>query len=496
MKSKSLNQNEENEFIFLGAIISNNNSDPMTMLNNINIDYFTNDKIKEILNSCIDENKILPAADKLFTRAKIAYEKFVTGKTVSEIKESIKKIKNELYLNTEEGIRHNCVFSDLFDERLAVKVDEQYVSTGIEPFDMYLTGGLMKKTLTGIQAATGKGKTTMLLTIGCNILKQGYNVCFVNLEMNENEFNNNILSGLSDKFSYTDIKTNNNLDNPEFRRELKDEIKSKNIGETCLIINRTGKYEPMSPELIEEFVLEEEERRGIKFDVILIDYLFLLKTANKINYTQQSYEFLQKVTQESHMMSQNNNWAVLSVFQENREGYKNTDKSGADGMSGSFNSLHDMDNYFKFHQDPGRDNVIIVKPIKLRQYGGIKKNTEFIMEYSPIKKIYVLSDKPVKENISDYSWKDIYALPEVHEQLCVKDIKELLVSIGCKDIPESFDSTLFKEKQAHNYKTVKRKSTKDWKSLNIEKILLKYQQSPKVYNSPDDLNKPEALFDI
>jgi hypothetical protein len=196
------------------------------------------------------------------------------------------------------------------------------------------------------------------------------------------------------------------------------------------------------------------------------------------------------------MMSQNNNWAVLSVFQENREGYKNTDKSGADGMSGSFNSLHDMDNYFKFHQDKTRDNVIIVKPIKLRQYGGIKKNTEFTMKYSSIKKIYVLSNEPAKENISDYSWKDIYALPEVHEQLCVKDIKELLVSIGCKDIPGSFDSTLFKEKEAHNYKTVKRKSTKDWKTMDIEKILLKYQQSPKVYNSPDDLNNPEALFSM
>ena len=66
---------QENEFIFLGAIIST--SDPMTVLNNINIDYFTNDKIIETLNLCIDENKILPVSDKLFTRAKIIYEKFI-----------------------------------------------------------------------------------------------------------------------------------------------------------------------------------------------------------------------------------------------------------------------------------------------------------------------------------------------------------------------------------------------------------------------------------
>ena len=497
MNKNNKNQGQNKELIYLGAIIST--SDPMTVLNNINIDYFTNDKIIEILNLCIDENKILPVSDKLFTRAKIQYEKFITGKTDDEIKEALKKIKNELYLNTEEGIRHNCVFSDLFDERLAVEVDEQYVTTGIEPFDHYLTGGLMKKTLTGIQAATGQGKTTMLLTLGCNILKKGYNVCFVNLEMNENEFNNNILSGLSDKFSYSDIKMNNNLKNPNFRKELQEEIKSKNIGKTCLIINRTGEYEAMSPKLIEKWILQEEERKAIKFDVVLIDYLFLLKTASKNNYTQQTFEFLQKVTQEAHMMSQNNNWAVLSVFQENREGAKNTDKSGTEGMAGSYNSLHDMDNYFKFHQSKSKDDLIIVNPLKLRQYGGLKNGEgPFTMKYTKIKKIYELTNEIAKECVSDYSWKDIYALPEVHEQLSSKDIKELLKSIGCTDIPISFDAGISKEKGKHNYKTVKTSVT-DWKSIesNIENIILKYQQKPKVYSTTDLMNDdPQKLFDM
>ena len=386
MNKNNKNQGQNKELIYLGAIISTN--DPISILTNIDIEYFTVNEIIQTINLCIDENKIVIAAEKLFTRAKIQYEKFITGKTDDEIKEALKKIKNELYLNTEEGIRNNCVFSDLFDERLAVEVDEQYVTTGIEPFDHYLTGGLMKKTLTGIQAATGQGKTTMLLTLGCNILKKGYNVCFVNLEMNENEFNNNILSGLSDKFSYSDIKMNNNLKNPNFRKELQEEIKSKNIGKTCLIINRTGEYEAMSPKLIEKWILQEEERKGIKFDVVLIDYLFLLKTASKNNYTQQTFEFLQKVTQEAHMMSQNNNWAVLSVFQENREGAKNTDKSGTEGMAGSYNSLHDMDNYFKFHQSKSKDDLIIVNPLKLRQYGGLKNGEgPFTMKYTKTEKI-------------------------------------------------------------------------------------------------------------
>lgn len=284
---------QENELIFLGAIMST--SDPMTVLNNINIDYFTNNKIIETLNLCIDENKILPVSDKLFNRAKITYEKFIVGKTQAEINESLKKIKNELYLNTEEGKRHNCVFTDLFDERLAVEVDEQYIDTGIEEFNYYLNGGLQKKTLVGIQAATGKGKTTMLMTLGCNMLKKGYNVAFVNLEMNEIEFNNNIISGISDNYSYSDIKMFNNLKHPDFRENLRKEILSKNIGRHIMLVN--NEYESLTSETLESLLLKTEEDLNIKFDVILIDYLFLLKTFSKSSSKNlQQYEILQKVT--------------------------------------------------------------------------------------------------------------------------------------------------------------------------------------------------------
>ena len=267
----------------------------MSILTNIDIEYFTDNKIIEAINLCIDENKIVIAAEKLFTRAKIQYGKFITGKTDDEIKEALTKIKNELYLNTEEGKRHNCVFTDLFDERLAVEVDEQYIDTGIEEFNYYLNGGLQKKTLVGIQAATGKGKTTMLMTLGCNMLKKGYNVAFVNLEMNEIEFNNNIISGISDNYSYSDIKMFNNLKHPDFRENLRKEILSKNIGQHIMLVN--NEYESLTSETLESLLLKTEEDLNIKFDVILIDYLFLLKTFSKSSSKNlQQYEILQKVT--------------------------------------------------------------------------------------------------------------------------------------------------------------------------------------------------------
>ena len=485
---------QENELIFLGAIISTN--DPISILTNIDIEYFTDNKIIDAINLCIDENKILPVSDKLFTRAKIIYEKFIVGKTQAEINESLKKIKNELYLNTEEGKRHNCVFTDLFDERLAVEVDEQYIDTGIEEFNYYLNGGLQKKTLVGIQAATGKGKTTMLMTLGCNMLKKGYNVAFVNLEMNEIEFNNNIISGISDNYSYSDIKMFNNLKHPDFRENLRKEILSKNIGRHIMLVN--NEYESLTSETLESLLLKTEEDLNIKFDVILIDYLFLLKTFGKgSSKNLQQYEILQKVTQDAHKMSQRNNWAVLSVFQENRMGAKNTKTTGFEGMSGSFNALHDMDNYFKFCQvKVGENNFVVeVKPQKLRQFGAFDEDNDYFnMEYNPQKKIYQSVNKVVR---TAFNWKEVYDLPEVHEQLCAKDIYELMLSMNIDDVPKSYDKAFSNRKKENNYKTPHGKSLKDWKSINVGSLIT-MKHSPKFFHNTTDLlnDDPQKLFEM
>ena len=127
------------------------------------------------------------------------------------------------------------------------------------------------------------------------MLKKGYNVAFVNLEMNEIEFNNNIISGISDNYSYSDIKMFNNLKHPDFRENLRKEILSKNIGRHIMLVN--NEYESLTSETLESLLLKTEEELNIKFDVILIDYLFLLKTLGKnTSKNLQQYEILQKVT--------------------------------------------------------------------------------------------------------------------------------------------------------------------------------------------------------
>lgn len=58
-----------------------------------------------------------------------------------------------------------------------------------------------------------------------------------------------------------------------------------------------NEYESLTSETLESLLLKTEEDLNIKFDVILIDYLFLLKTFSKSSSKNlQQYEILQKVT--------------------------------------------------------------------------------------------------------------------------------------------------------------------------------------------------------
>ena len=221
---------------------------------------------------------------------------------------------------------YDSVYNDFFDSRVQQKIVDEYIDTGFERFNFYLNGGLKKKTFSGIQCTTGGGKSTMLFSIGTNMLKKHYNVAFVNLEMNIQEFNNNVLSGImcgnDEKGEFTHMRISNfyNTENPEVIQQLKEKINSMNLGKHCIIIN--DDYQKINCEKIEQLLLIEEERQGIKFDAVLIDYLFLLSSFTPGLKNEQNYDYLQRIAQEAHKMAQRNNWAIASVFQTNRNGFE------------------------------------------------------------------------------------------------------------------------------------------------------------------------------
>ena len=417
-----------------------------------------------------------------------SYQKFIDDGR--DINDALNEFKKQYFKSL--GLE-NCTIDRFDDERLLVKKDTHIMSTGIEFFDLYLNGGFIKQTLTGIQALTGGGKTTMLLTLGTQMLKRKYNVAFVNLEMNNDEFNYNILSGISDKYAYSYIFNFYNTENPDFVNDIMNEVKSIDLGRHSILFN--DEYQKLDINRLEEILLAKEELMGIKFDFVMIDYLYLLQASDSGFKNEQNYDYQQRLTQETHKMAQRNNWAVISVFQANRGGAQN----GVSGtsMAGAFNSKFDIDNYFFFERDKEND-IIKITADKHRQYSGSETKQGF-MKFNQSKKIYEEYDQSnIVKTIEDYSWQEIYDLPEVHENLTRDDFNELLILLGKKAVTINHISKYVNNKSDYkgsccSYKS--KKTTQEVKDLIIQKIPQK--KDGKYYagfDFTDEINATNDLF--
>ena len=199
----------------------------------------------------------------------------------------------------------------MFDDKFLDNTEEEKVMTGISGFDKYLCGGFLKQTISSVQTGTGKGKTTMLITLASNILLQGYNVAFINLEMREQELQFNIYSSLQEKYSFNEIRHNYNRANIEFVRDLQMEINNKNIGHFVTVKNDS--FESLTCKQIEQRLKQVEESEDYKFDIVFVDYIGLLQAHLIEKGIDRSDQAAQRTMREFKIMCERNNWAGVTA---------------------------------------------------------------------------------------------------------------------------------------------------------------------------------------
>ena len=489
MENNNIDQNKKNEMIVLGYQIKNN-------ANILRYIYQLEDTTAVLY---LIDNKIdLELWDRKYLRhyetAIEEYENFC-----KENKKDIQSVIDSLVSNLSLEIKaDNRTITSFDDNRLLIRKELQIMPTGIDFFDTYLGGGFMKQTMTGIQTVTGGGKTTMLITLASNLLKKKNNVAFVNLEVLSEDFNYNILSSLSEKYSYSYIKNYYNDQYMDFVKEINTEIKNMNIGKHILISNT--EYGKIDIVTLEKILCLKEYQLGIKFDIVMIDYLYLLAPTNEGQKNEQNYDTQQRLTQEARQMGIRNNWAIVTVFQANRNGAK----EGVTGtsMAGAFNTKFDMENYFFFGKPD--DNLlksvkdrdfIVLKSDKHRYYDG--QDFEGYMKYDFYKKIYNVLE--IEENeLKDewkHNWKVIYGNPFIHENLSQKDFILLIEynknqGIYLGNVPSKasvcrYVQDLEKNKQI---KKCEMNSKLDYKKINLQKIFENNNENEKCYSGVPEIN--------
>lgn len=254
--------------------------------------------------------------------------------------------------------------------------------TGIEWIDKITSGGVYKNGhFLGIfAAAPNVGKSVILGNLAYNFLHQNKTVLIITLEMSEMVYARRISSLVSgacidDLSTCTEEAIQNVM---KFRDEHP---------EARLIIKEypTGGATPL---MIENY-LEELKRNDIKPDVILIDYLNLLKPSKMFSQSEKQYIQVGYITKEIRGLSAKIQIPIFSATQSNREGYGNTEV-GLSNISQSTAVAEDSDlivSAYSYDEDVIQ-GIIKLKVIKSRLGGKaypphkfqIDKNTLMLVD--------------------------------------------------------------------------------------------------------------------
>lgn len=170
------------------------------------------------------------------------------------------------------GAEYNQTAEDVYRDILSGKTAENTIKTGYEEFDN-VSGGFERTNLVVISATSGGGKSTLVLNLLIRQYLMGYTVALVSFEMSYPEIMNRILSILSE-VEMSKIKTNRMLPEEKLRVDAAyREFVVAGARNKCtfnILYSTTAKLADIKGWL---------HRKGIKADILAIDYLNFLSSS-------------------------------------------------------------------------------------------------------------------------------------------------------------------------------------------------------------------------
>lgn len=278
------------------------------------------------------------------------------------------------------------------------------------PFDLeYLNkateGGIVRKTMNIVQAATNAGKSMLLCHLAANYVSQGLNVLYVTCEMAEEKISERIDANLLD----VDVSNIKELNRSTYINKFSALRKKYNFGKLFV-----KEYPPTVANANHmRFLLEElKTKKNFEPDVLIIDYLNIcassrIKGANVAN----SYTLVKSIAEEIRGLGVEKNLAIWTATQTNREGAKTNDPD-ITNISESFGVAATADMVISLIRTPELDaqNQVLIKQLKNR-YSDITKYTRFVLGVDRPRMKFFDVDQSAQSNIVDSGNTTTSSLP-------------------------------------------------------------------------------------
>jgi KaiC/GvpD/RAD55 family RecA-like ATPase len=266
----------------------------------------------------------------------------VSAENIKDVVEKVKGIvndRNSIEFGFDEGL-------DFFNPESHIQPTNDTFSTGYNYIDLVLGGGFYSKALFCFIGEMKIGKSIWLANLAANSVRQGYNTAVISLEMRDRKLIKRLganLLGISMR-DYGNVAT----DKVSMKKKL------GNMGYDSLVMpgKLYVKEFPTSsagvPD-IEKYLKKMEENKGIKFKVVVLDYINILKNWRNPN-TENMYMKIKQIAEDLRAMAMRNDWAIVTATQVNRSGFGSTDLS-ITNISESAALGHTVDAMFGIIQD-------------------------------------------------------------------------------------------------------------------------------------------------
>lgn len=295
------------------------------------------------------------------TSGDAVYNKLINYSKKRQVYEMIEKIKENITENTENLIEkminelnniekrseRQVTFAEQVIETMN-EIEKSYMQrldysfyTGIIELDKKILG-LHKKELTIIGARPGVGKTTLALQVAEHIARKGKWVGIISLEMAETQLIQKIISKISKVNGYK--LRSGNLEENDFEK----------VANVCgdlneLTLNISSKCRTI--QTIE--VLARRLKNENKLDVLIIDYIQLVKSSNKFGNREQE---VADITRTLKLLSLELDIPIIGLCQLNRNANRNEPTLADLRESGAIEQ--DADNVIFLYREEGQEEVL------------------------------------------------------------------------------------------------------------------------------------------
>ena len=261
-------------------------------------------------------------------------------KTVIDTFKNIIVERNNIDFSFDEGL-------DFFNPENHQQLTQNTFSTGYPFIDTVLGGGFSSKALYVFMGMPKVGKSLWLGNLAAQAVRSGHNVAILSLEMTDRKYVKRVGANL------LGIPVGNYTEAAEDDQTIKKKLGSMafdNLRVPGHLMIKEFPTSQASVNDIERYLRKVEENKGIKFKVIIVDYINIMKNWRNAN-SENTYMKIKQIAEDLRGMAMNNNWSIVTATQTKQGDFDASDLS-INSAAESSGLVATVDGMFGIIQDP------------------------------------------------------------------------------------------------------------------------------------------------